>query len=171
MQGLLRRAGGEAGADGDEVLRKLFFQLDADEDGLINEAEFLEAVGQCGSAFDKLNAEEQKQIFKIADTKGNGMINLEDFAQWIGVTKENLSYFQLVDSDSDGHITEDEWRSVIDKMQLDLTEEAIVKTFNRADLNNDGQMSFIEFFKYMNGITDKEGVLKRMKSWIGQKLR
>lgn len=166
-----RYAGEDANEAEDEVLRKIFFQMDSNTDGLIDQEEFLNAVKDIGNAFSKLSTDDLEEIFLVADSDRDGLINLEDFGTWITTTKENLAYFQMVDSDFDGCIDREEWKSVIEKMELDLSDDTISKTFDRADVDNSGTMSFLEFFKYMNGISPKEGFVKRARKWLAQKMR
>mmetsp|Transcript_65372 Transcript_65372/g.181345 ORF Transcript_65372/g.181345 Transcript_65372/m.181345 type:complete len:245 (-) Transcript_65372:123-857(-) len=167
-----RCAGAAAEGGDDDILRRVFFQMDTDGNGLIDQAEFATAMQGVGSALDKLTPQEVEEIFKIADADGDGFVNLEDFGKWITITKENFAYWQLVDTDFDGQITQEEWRTVVAKMELNLAPESVEQSFKRADINKDGFMSFVEFFKYMNGIEEEEaGFFKRVKGWVGRKLR
>ena len=57
-----------------EQLRK----LDKDKDGRINNPEFKQFMMNLGS---KMSLEEVEDLMKEADPKGEGAINIEDFAQ------------------------------------------------------------------------------------------
>mmetsp|Transcript_6137 Transcript_6137/g.6606 ORF Transcript_6137/g.6606 Transcript_6137/m.6606 type:complete len:220 (+) Transcript_6137:102-761(+) len=113
----------DAGNDEEAALRAIFDKMDTDADGLIEEASFIKAMQSLGKVFDNLSEKELDELFLIADADKDCLINFADFSKWVSAARESLACFYLVDSDSDGCITREEWRTVIEKMSLDLKEQ------------------------------------------------
>jgi len=170
--GVSEEAGASKDADGvdEAALRAIFTKMDTDADGLIEEASFIKAMQSLGKVYDNLSEKELDELFLIADADKDSLISFADFSKWVSAAREALACFYLVDSDSDGCITREEWRTVFEKMALDLKEQNSDKIFDRLDVDSSGTMSFIEFFKYVNDIGKKEGPLKRARKWFAEKL-
>eukprot|EP00300_Choanocystis_sp_HF-7_P029432 c3628_g1_i2.p2 GENE.c3628_g1_i2~~c3628_g1_i2.p2 ORF type:complete len:200 (+),score=50.58 c3628_g1_i2:100-699(+) len=125
-----------------------------DNDGVIDQKEFMEALELRDSAF-------SARIFGAFDHNGDGMINFREFVSGLSVfssrstVDEKLALsFQIYDIDGDGFIDKDELfqilkASLLENYMLDMSEEhmrsLIDQTFLEADKNSDGRISFDEY--------------------------
>lgn len=125
-----------------------------DNDGVIDQAEFMEALELKDSAF-------SARIFGAFDHNSDGKINFREFVCGLSAfssrstVDEKLALsFNIYDIDGDGHISKEELfqilrASLLENYMLDMSEadmRALVdQTFLEADKNSDGVISFDEY--------------------------
>ncbi len=63
--------------------------------------------------------------------------------------EEILKVFRLFDDDNSGFITFRKLRKICQELQENLTDEEINEMINEADVDDDGQISFNEFYRVM----------------------
>ena len=102
------------------IFEKRFIQADADGNGTIDFAEFIEMMPKAAPKEKDGNAEEEMmEAFKVFDSDGNGMI------------------------------TADELRQIMANLGEKLTEEEVEEMVKEADIDGDGQINYEEFVRMM----------------------
>jgi len=123
-------------------------------DGVIDLAEFQQALGLKNSVF-------AERLFNVFDKNKDEVINFREFVCGLsvfcskGTLEEKLQLsFRIYDHDEDGYIDKGELMSMLraimgDNLIFNLSEshmKALVdSTFNEADINGDGLISFLEY--------------------------
>mmetsp|Transcript_10869 Transcript_10869/g.19033 ORF Transcript_10869/g.19033 Transcript_10869/m.19033 type:complete len:187 (-) Transcript_10869:337-897(-) len=125
------------------------------DDGLIDKAEFRQALGLPGSLF-------VDRMFALFDENGDNHINFQEFLVGLSVfcpkgsLEEKLKFsFKIYDFDGDGQISRDELMKMLEasliENHLNLTPEQINDlvdaTFGEADSDGDGKIDFEEYRK------------------------
>ncbi|CAD8065242.1 unnamed protein product [Paramecium sonneborni] len=141
----------------DEVieLKKAFDLFDDDGSGTIDPAELK-------GAFEELGLRAQnKMIYQVLgeiDQDNQGGFSFDNFIK-LATAKQNLKEtrgslmrtFNLFDLNREGRITWDELKRVSADLGDDLSDEEIKKIFRKADLNDDGFVTFDDFYNMMTG--------------------
>ncbi|CAD8051441.1 unnamed protein product [Paramecium primaurelia] len=141
----------------DEVieLKKAFDLFDDDGSGTIDPAELK-------GAFEELGLRAQnKMIYQVLgeiDQDNQGGFSFDNFIK-LATAKQNLKEtrgslmrtFNLFDLNREGRITWDELKRVSVDLGDDLNDEEIKKIFRKADLNDDGFVTFEDFYNMMTG--------------------
>jgi calcium-dependent protein kinase len=136
-------------------LRKVFMELDANNDGILHFNEIVEGYRKLyGSENPEKDA---KLIFEKVDADKNGFISYEEFIRATVdkskiITDNKLEMaFKLFDKNGDGFISAVEIKEVLgrDSSATDEIWNAIVK---EVDINGDGEISLDEFKQMMEKI-------------------
>ena len=143
-----------------------FNVFDMDKDGVISLKEMEGVLKTLGHYHSKSATQE---MFKQVDKDGSGNIEFEEFLELI---KNHLMYkgnpldelqniFQYFDLDSDGFISNEELKKVLNLLsEMDnenttpVNDEDIEDMIKLADKNKDGKVDLSEFLELMNEIDD-----------------
>eukprot|EP00092_Neocalanus_flemingeri_P005402 GFUD01005822.1.p1 GENE.GFUD01005822.1~~GFUD01005822.1.p1 ORF type:complete len:693 (-),score=144.63 GFUD01005822.1:69-1940(-) len=132
-------------------------------DGLVSKDEFIKLVEMCYPNLDTARLE--KHIFKVFDEHKNGLIEFRRFMLVIyalssGTPEENLKQiFKLVDRNSDGEITVEEFKDVVHdifllanerKVSVSIENQLVKKAFSEMDTDADGKVVLDEFITACN---------------------
>lgn len=136
-----------------EVLRSLFVYFDKDKDGMISVDELRKIVKHLGEGLSEVELE---QITKTAILQCNGKIDLMQFLVIMegkkvetSLEKRLIAAFREYDANDDGFITKQELKETVDKLGISLTDEELVETIQKADINGDGMIDYEEFVQLM----------------------
>lgn len=141
--------------------------MDSDDNGEIDEGEFVKAVKGLGGAFEPLEEMDVKRIFAMADEDWNGVIDFNEFKSWVSCTKEFITYFKLLDQDDNGFIEMSEWQAAASNINPNWTSEEREQIFLSADTDGNGSIDFAEFMQWMVGPKKKKGI----RGWISRKFK
>merc|ERR1712106_612748 len=143
-----------------DQVRSAFNQYDVDRDGSISKQELGQGMVKSG----QFTAQESKIVFDLADSDGDGSIDIGEFVQLmfpsagqlISNLKQNFASeadvraaFASWDSDNDGQISFAELKSAVQRSGQKLTEEDINAIFVVGDIDQNGDIDLEEFMKMM----------------------
>lgn len=120
-----------------EDMRKLFVEIDSDNDGSIDKNELKEALLKNGIVKNKLGL---TKMFRSVDTDGDGKISVDE---WLRMCK-NVNE------------VEGGWQKVLKVFDLTAYEENMLKVFNDIDTNNNGSIDR----KELKDMLLKKGIIK-----------
>ena len=96
------------------------------------------------------------QMIKDIDGDGNGEIDFDEFLQLMtsrlagSDTQEDIQkIFELFDDDKTGYISLQNLKRVANELGENMNDAELLEMIERADLDQDGQISPDEFFKIM----------------------
>ena len=154
----------------DPKLKMAFTTFDKNDDGTINTDEFALAMRELGF---EMTFAEVKLLMKGVDADRNGVIDFYEFCTMVAMfddVKENANeealklYFRAFDEDGDGFISASELRQVMIELGVEVTDEKIDEWIKKADVDGDGRVNYVEFFK-LKDVTDlKQAVLERSRT-------
>ena len=137
-----------------EELRDAFDLFDTNGDGTIDPKELKAAMQSLG--FEAKNQTVYQMISDI-DKDGTGDINFEEFLDLMtskmgdSDTKEEIQkIFSLFDDDKTGFITIQNLKRVAKELGENLSDSELMEMIDRADNDEDGQISPDEFFAMMS---------------------
>lgn len=137
-----------------EEIREAFNLFDVDGSGTIDPNELKEAMKSLG--FDTKNQTIYQMISDI-DKDGKGYINFDEFLDALTVqmstsdSKEDiLKVFNLFDDDQTGYITLQNLKRVAKELGETMTDAELLEMIERADSDQDGQISPDEFYAIMS---------------------
>eukprot|EP00092_Neocalanus_flemingeri_P000651 GFUD01000693.1.p1 GENE.GFUD01000693.1~~GFUD01000693.1.p1 ORF type:complete len:3364 (-),score=1087.83 GFUD01000693.1:1093-10800(-) len=143
-----------------DQVRSAFNQYDVDRDGSISKQELEQGMVKSG----QFTAQESKLVFDLADSDGDGAIDIGEFVQLmfpsagqlISNLKQNFTSeadvgaaFASWDSDGDGQISFNELKAAVQRSGQKLTEEDINAIFVVGDADQNGEIDLDEFMKMM----------------------
>ena len=150
----------EDGEDNSDHALKIFKKVDSDEDGFVSASELFEDMG-----FADLDDEEQINLIVLewkkegCDENDDGLLNEEEFVNYWNFEcpssdeYEDLSPFELADSDEDGYVSVSEawfkFGSASNNTEAHFT--AFKLELEGCDLNNDKVLDEDEFENLWNG--------------------
>ncbi|XP_047002922.1 calcium-binding protein E63-1 isoform X3 [Schistocerca americana] len=108
----------------DDIIEQLVKDAGRSENGLINEAEFLQWVARIQAL--------------TQDTEGDD-----------DVTKDLIAAFRVFDRDCNGYITKDELKSAMDMIGETVTEGDLNEMLAMADVDRDGRINYEEFARLL----------------------
>jgi len=137
-------------------LRETFLKLDGNGDGLLTLKELREGL-QLGGV--KELPSDLQEIMDSVDSDGSGVI---DYTEFLAATLERRLYlqedvcwcaFKVFDLNSDGKISLDELRLVLDSNSVEsaMGAQAVQEMLKEVDRNGDGSIDFDEFMAMMRG--------------------
>lgn len=137
-----------------EEIREAFNLFDTDGNGTIDPKELKEAMQTLG--FEAKNQTIYQMISDI-DKDGTGDINFEEFLDLMtaGITntdsKEDVQkVFNLFDDDKTGYISLQNLKRVSKDLGETMSDAELLEMIERADTDQDGQISFEEFYAIMS---------------------
>jgi calcium-dependent protein kinase len=95
------------------------------------------------------------EAMKVIDANGNGLI---DYTEFIAACLHSYNYlqdtqlrsaFSYFDKDGNGTISKEELRECLESDDFLLNEEEINKLIEGVDINNDGEIDYLEFITMM----------------------
>ena len=132
-------------------LKETFDSFDKDGDGVLNPEEFLTAMRSRST--NRTDAEIQA-VFKRFDADGNGVIDWPEFQA--ALTQDSATTIRLIremfneqDKDGDGFISVAELKHSFTTLDFRITDEDIDRLMKKTDINDDGKISYEEFFTLM----------------------
>jgi len=143
-----------------DQVRSAFTQYDVDRDGSISKQELEQGMVKSG----QFTAQESKIVFDLADSDGDGSIDIGEFVQLmfasagqlISNLKQNFASeadvraaFASWDSDNDGQISFAELKAAVQRSGQKLTDEDINAIFVVGDIDQNGEIDLDEFMKMM----------------------
>ena len=133
--------------------KEIFDYFDTDKDGEITLEELGELLRALGE--NPTEKELQKMMDQIDDDK-SGRINFKEFLELYSRkvedpdTEEDLiEGFKLFDKDKNGKISPNELKSLLIDLLPNLSGEEAEEIVRDADTNNDGDIDFKEFVKFI----------------------
>ncbi|CDW76675.1 calcium-dependent protein [Stylonychia lemnae] len=143
-------------SEADEISenKKIFFNIDKNNDGYITLKELKQAMKG------RLSEDELQSILRAVDTDKNGAINYTEF---IAATLKSDVYlnnkniqnaFEMLDKDGNGYIEEKELAEIVG-LQLGQNQELLKKLMSEVDDNGDNKISFNEFKRMLSLLQDK----------------
>lgn len=137
-----------------EDFREAFLMLDRDGDGRISWEELGYVMKTLGH---KVSETHLKEIMKLIDDNGNGVIDFEEFSDMLDKTKsiadpeaDLKEAFRVFDLDGDGVITAKELKLVMHSLGQPVSQPDIDEMMKEADINSDGQVDFSDFVAMMS---------------------
>ncbi|KAL3802344.1 hypothetical protein HJC23_007169 [Cyclotella cryptica] len=136
-----------------EELRQAFDLFDTDGSGTIDPKELRAAMQSLG--FEAKN-QTIYQMIKDIDKDGTGEVDFDEFldlmtSRLVGSdSKEDIQkIFELFDDDKTGYISLQNLKRVANELGEPMNEAELLEMIERADTDQDGQISPDEFFKIM----------------------
>ncbi|XP_067010738.1 calcium-binding protein E63-1 [Anabrus simplex] len=111
----------------DELVQQLLHAASRTEDGLINEAEFLQWVARIQALCQETESSDDKD----------------------DVTKDLIAAFRVFDRDCNGFITKDELKTAMDMIGEPVTESDLNEMLSMADIDRDGRINYEEFARLL----------------------
>jgi len=127
---------------------ELFKNLDTEKKDYLTSSDIEEHLQTYKDPNNKVTA---SQIISKLDTNENGKVELDEFKN-IFDNDRIVKYervFQAFDDDNSGTLDQQELKKLMATIE-ELSDEELLKMFEEADLNNDGQLSFSEFYEICN---------------------
>mmetsp|Transcript_14111 Transcript_14111/g.20863 ORF Transcript_14111/g.20863 Transcript_14111/m.20863 type:complete len:165 (+) Transcript_14111:100-594(+) len=136
-----------------EEIREAFNLFDTDGSGHIDPKELKAAMQSLG--FEAKNQTIYQMISDI-DKDGSGSIDFDEFLDMMTArmsdkdTREDINkVFQLFDDDRTGKITIKNLRRIAKELGENMSDSELKEMIERADLDNDGEVSMEEFYSIM----------------------
>jgi len=141
-------------------VRAAFNKFDINRDGNISRSELEQGLCRTG----QFTKEESSLIFDLADTDGNGEIDIGEFvhlmfplaAEKIAKLKQNfqdeadvIKAFESWDTNKDGQISFQELKTAVQKTGQNLSDEDINSIFAIGDADQNGEIDMQEFMTLM----------------------
>ncbi|KAI0137164.1 mitochondrial carrier domain-containing protein [Xylariales sp. AK1849] len=91
-----------------------------------------------------------KNIIKVVDTNGDGMIQYEEFRVFVEAAERQLFLlFKSIDHDNDGRLDKHELQAAFQRAKLAVPTHRLGSFFADMDMNNDGYISFDEWRDFL----------------------
>ncbi|CAD8119762.1 unnamed protein product [Paramecium sonneborni] len=131
-----------------EDLQRTFQSLDKNKDGVLNKAELVEGYTKILKSREQAEEYVEKIISKL-DKNQSGVIEFNEFLM-AAINEEKIipikkveQAFKIFDSDGDGYISKQEIEEIMGELNADVWKLFLEET----DGNNDGRISYEEFYK------------------------
>ena len=135
----------------DKEIRNVFQMIDLDRDGYISPIELKLVFKSVGM---NLSNEEIHELIVKADKDGKGLVSYEEFKKLMNDTSQNFSkkeqiqyVFNQMDLDKTGKISLKNLRKIVQKYNEGISDSDCAKMIEEADFDQDGQVSFDEFYR------------------------
>lgn len=125
---------------------RIFNVFDANEDGILTEAEITEALEVLGS---NISTSDRQSLFKRIDN--SGIVTRDSFIDWMSqrqdldVTADLKEVFNLIDVDGSGHLSFEEFTQIIRCLNHTASDAEIEAMVKAADKDGNGEIDFEEF--------------------------
>jgi Ca2+-binding EF-hand superfamily protein len=136
-----------------EEIKEAFDLFDTDGSGTIDPKELMAAMRSLGF---EAKSQTIYQMLSDLDRDGSGAIDFEEFLDMMTArisdkdSREDIAkVFRLFDEDRNGYVTVANLRRVAKELGETMTEEEILEMIERADSDNDGRVSFEDFYNIM----------------------
>ncbi|CAH0521594.1 unnamed protein product [Peronospora belbahrii] len=136
-----------------EEIRKAFQLFDTDHTGLINRKELIDVIQSLGY---EDTHENMKECGDSENMESSGFITLDEFLDLMTVKlskidlKENIQrVFHQFDHDKTGKISFRNLKRVAKELGETLTDAELLEMIERADIDQDGEVNFEEFYAVM----------------------
>ncbi|KAJ2949013.1 hypothetical protein O0L34_g5954 [Tuta absoluta] len=146
-------------------LRTAFGLLDRDADGHVTPAELQFMLRNLGI---QVSDDLISDLIKDASRTGNGLIDENEFMQWVTkiqaiqgmdvsnnldseeeITRDLLAAFKVFDRDDNGYITRDELREALEMIGEPVTDAQLNQVLALGDIDHDGRIDYEEFVKML----------------------
>ena len=157
-------------------LKKIFFAFDKNGDGKLSKEEFVKGLTNNNKNLNSILKSDGsiEGLLKNIDSDNNGYIGFEEFLM-ASINKEkiltetNLKLaFNVFDRDKSGGISQNELKYILGENNVSAKENLWEKMIQQIDLNQDGQISYEEFYKMMMDVINNKN--KRFSMQIKQLL-
>ena len=157
-------------------LKKIFFAFDKNGDGKLSKEEFVKGLTNNNNNLNSILKSDGsiEGLLKNIDSDNNGYIGFEEFLM-ASINKEkilnetNLKLaFNVFDRDKSGGISQNELKYILGENNVSAKENLWEKMIQQIDLNQDGQISYEEFYKMMMDVINNKN--KRFSMQIKQLL-
>ncbi|CAH0475199.1 unnamed protein product [Peronospora belbahrii] len=136
-----------------EEIRNAFQLFDTDHTGLINRKELIDVIQSLGY---EDTHENMKECGDSENMESSGFITLDEFLDLMTVKlskidlKENIQrVFHQFDHDKTGKISFRNLKRVAKELGETLTDAELLEMIERADIDQDGEVNFEEFYAVM----------------------
>jgi centrin-1 len=147
------KGGGQLSEEQLQEIREAFDLFDTDGSGTIDMRELKTAMKALGFESTK---EDVRRMVAAADPEGTGTVSFAQFVQMMTAKMggrdpmdEIRKAFILFDDDHTGKISFKNLKRVSLELGENLTDEELREMIEEADRDNDGEISFEEFVRYM----------------------
>ena len=129
------------------AISDLFVQWDYDGDGLVDRAEFREAVSVLGLQFDQAVVD---SVFDSYDTDGSGAISYGEYLRYTLRDAVGRSLLRVVDvfktwdDDESGQVSKKEFRTALRQLGFDAPREVFDELFDELDRDGNGTIEYKE---------------------------
>ncbi len=137
-----------------EQIREAFNVFDKDNDGFITLKELGTVMRSLGQ---NPTETELHDLIKQYDRDESGTIDFIEFFDLMykkmketEMEQEIFEIFEALDRDGNGVLSGEEIQSVMDLVGVHLTDDQVKELIKQADLDEDGQLNFQEFFRMMS---------------------
>ncbi|KAJ3673313.1 hypothetical protein LUZ60_006687 [Juncus effusus] len=131
-------------------LWKVFWLFDKNRDGQITSDELKDVLTRLGHS---LTTEQISEMIQGVDTDRNGTIDFNEFKtlmEYATFDEEMVEAFHIFDQDGNGFISSEELKNtILRSMGEELTNDELAEMIREADVNNDGQVDYKEFAKFV----------------------
>ena len=157
-------------------LKKIFFAFDKNGDGKLSKEEFVKGLTNNNNNLNSILKSDGsiEGLLKNIDSDNNGYIGFEEFLiasinKEKILTEKNLKLaFDVFDRDKSGGISQNELKYILGENNVTAKENLWQKMIQQIDLNQDGQISYEEFYKMMMEVINNKN--KRFSMQIRQLL-
>ena len=149
---------------GSNMKQDAFEDFDKDKDGLVSLDEIRLHLLETGKGISEI---ELLDLFKKADTNGDGKIDVTEFTKLVELLRDRdssidpalLKAFKQLDTDREGLASKEEVLSTLRATGKDLSDSELESCFEEADTNKDGKIDVTEFSNLVNKL-NKAGKLR-----------
>ncbi|CAL6022463.1 EF_hand domain-containing protein [Hexamita inflata] len=163
------------------LYESIFRALDTDDSGGIDPDELYAALQELGI---RMNKECIRSMIDLIDENGDGLMQLDEFCHFMYVCQNSKPndtksiLFFAADNDYSGTIDKFELVEILEKLNVEITEDEVFEMAEQVADNEDGTLSYEMFLELMSKLMDEqeeeqepepEVVVRRTKEKKGKK--